>query len=280
MKENVISDEDGLITQAILMNNIEAAVSLCLANKKYADAIVLSMAGGTDLLARTQHRYFTECSGSLNSLIYFLVTENWSEIASTCDINCWKETLVGIFIHCNTEERSLLCGRFFFLQLEYSFSLEILNKNMLIFSDILGDRLLSSKNPELQKQAQICYICSGNLNKMVESVESNIEELVELISIMQKALEFKGTRQVKLEGRVATIMATYAEMLASEGSFEAALSFLGNIQDPKIVQLRDRLYRNLGLVQEPQKPTSRISNQGSYFDPMRRASQTVNNIIN
>ena len=108
---NQFADEDGLITQAILVGNIEAAVSLCFSNKRYADAIILSMAGGPELLARTQYKYFAEQSGALNSLINSLVSENWSDIVNNCDINCWKQTIVGIYTHCQPDERSQLCGK-------------------------------------------------------------------------------------------------------------------------------------------------------------------------
>lgn len=133
---------------------------------------------------------------------------------------------------------------------------------------------MDSPNPELNKQAQICYICSGNLEKVAESIDTDIEKIVELISILQKGLENKGTRNVKLEGKAASVLATYAEMLASEGSFETALSFLGNSQEPTIVQLRDRLHKNLGIgqVEKPQY-TKRPSQ--NYFDPSRRVSQSV-----
>ena len=109
----LISDEDGLITQAILLGNIEAAVSLCFVNKRYADAVILSMAGGPDLLAQTQYRYFMEHSGALNSLISSLVTENWTDIIQNCDLACWKEALIGIFTHTAPGERSILCGAYF-----------------------------------------------------------------------------------------------------------------------------------------------------------------------
>lgn len=104
-------DEDGLITQAVLLGNIEAAVSLCFANKRYADAIILSMAAGPELVARTQYRYFSEHSGPLNSLINSLVSENWTEVVLNSDIKCWKEVLVGIFTHSSAEERPALCGK-------------------------------------------------------------------------------------------------------------------------------------------------------------------------
>ncbi|XP_076291003.1 COPII coat complex component secretory 31 [Lasioglossum baleicum] len=225
IKLNVSNDEDGLITQAILLGNIEAAVSLCFANKRYADAVILSMAAGPDLLARTQYRYFSEHTGAVNSLISSLVSENWADIVQNSDINCWKEVLIGIFTHSNPQERSMLC-------------------------DMLGDRLISSDDPTLKEQAQICYICSGNLNKMVESSNVDIQEVVELVMVMQKALELQGSRDTRIEGKIASVLSQYAEMLASEGDLEAALNYLGNSEDERVVMLKNRLCRALGYIQD------------------------------
>ncbi|XP_076161144.1 COPII coat complex component secretory 31 [Ptiloglossa arizonensis] len=248
---NVSDDEDGLITQAILLGNIEAAVSLCFANKRYADAVILSMAAGPDLLARTQYRYFSEHSGALNSLINSLVSENWAEVVKNTDINCWKEVLIGIFTHSNPQERSVLC-------------------------DMLGDRLASSDNPSHKEQAQICYICSGNLNKMIESSNVDIQEIVELVMIMQKALEVQGIRQTRIEGKIANILSRYAEMLASEGDLDAALNYLGNSEDEKIVMLKDRLCRALGYVEES-KSVGKAPVMQNYYDQSRRPLQTLQN---
>ncbi|XP_017789347.1 PREDICTED: protein transport protein Sec31A [Habropoda laboriosa] len=247
---NVSDDEDGLITQAILLGNIEAAVSLCFANKRYADAVILSMAAGPDLLARTQYRYFSEHSGSLNSLISSLVSENWADVVKNTNINCWKEVLIGIFTHANLQERSTLC-------------------------DMLGDRLASSDNSTLKEQAQICYICSGNLNKMVESFNVEIQEVVELVVIMQRALEMQGIRDVQIEGRIANVLSQYAEMLAAEGDLDAALNYLGNSQDERIVMLKDRLCRALGYIQES-KAMAKASMQ-NYYDRTRTPMQAVQN---
>lgn len=112
--ELLIPDEEGLITQAILLGNIEAAVSLCFLHKRYADAVILSMAGGPDLLAKTQYRYLSEHSSAVNSLINSVVSQDWSDIVKNCDVKCWKEALVGVLTHSCPEERSELCGEYFF----------------------------------------------------------------------------------------------------------------------------------------------------------------------
>ncbi|XP_014475273.1 PREDICTED: protein transport protein Sec31A isoform X2 [Dinoponera quadriceps] len=244
---NTSDDEDGLITQAVLLGNIEAAVSLCFDNKRYADAIILSMAAGPELLARTQYRYFSEHSGPLNSLINSLVSENWTEVVKNSALRCWREVLVGIFTHSNAQERPALC-------------------------DMLGDRLASSGH-NLKNQAQICYICSGNLNKLIEVSDTDIQEVVELVVIMQKALEFQGIREIRIEDKIAAVLSEYAEMLAAEGNLEAALNYLGNSQEQRISMLRDRLCRALGYVQEQRhvaKPTTQ-----NYYD--RKLSQGSHN---
>ena len=51
-------DIDGLICQALLLGKLEAAVHLCIQSNRMADAIILAMTGGSELLAKTQYIYF------------------------------------------------------------------------------------------------------------------------------------------------------------------------------------------------------------------------------
>lgn len=248
-KINITDDDDGLITQAILLGNIEAAVTLCFKSKRYADAVIISMAGGPDLLAKTQYRYFSEHSGALNSLINSLVSENWTDIVTNGDIYCWKEILIGVFTHSSGQDRSALC-------------------------DMLGDRLASSENFDLKKQAQICYICSGNLNKLIEASEAQIQEVVELVIIMQKALEFQGIGRVQVEGKIANVLSQYAEMLAAEGNLEAALNYLENSQEHKVLDLRDRLFRALGYIQDTETNVGKTSLNQNYNEQNYRPLQS------
>lgn len=60
-----ISDPDGFLSQVLLMGNFEAAVELCLCENKMAEAILLAIAGGPELLQRTQKRYFAKNSSNL-----------------------------------------------------------------------------------------------------------------------------------------------------------------------------------------------------------------------
>ena len=47
-----------MITQSLLTANFEAAVDVCLSHGRMAEALVLSIAGGPELLARTQKAFF------------------------------------------------------------------------------------------------------------------------------------------------------------------------------------------------------------------------------
>lgn len=49
---------EGAICDALLLGNIELAVDLCLKESRMADAIVLAMSGGPELIAKAQAKYF------------------------------------------------------------------------------------------------------------------------------------------------------------------------------------------------------------------------------
>lgn len=59
-------DTDGLISQALLVGNFEGAVDLCLNDGRYAEAILLSISGGEDLLKKTQQKYLSKQKNSVS----------------------------------------------------------------------------------------------------------------------------------------------------------------------------------------------------------------------
>lgn len=61
----LLADVDGLITQALLTGNFESAVDLCLHDNRMADAIILAIAGGQELLSRTQEKYFAKMQSKI-----------------------------------------------------------------------------------------------------------------------------------------------------------------------------------------------------------------------
>lgn len=55
------------------MGNFEGAVDLCLNDGRYAEAILLSISGGEELLKKTQHKYLSKQKNSISMVTVFLV---------------------------------------------------------------------------------------------------------------------------------------------------------------------------------------------------------------
>lgn len=222
-------DTESLIGQAILTGRTEVAVELCFKDGRYADAIIIAMTGGSDLLARTQFRYLQRQQGYLSNIISALVTEDWTGVVTQCTTDSWKEALAATLTHAK-EQMPVLCER-------------------------LAERLQSEGgNESAIESAILCYICAGNIEKLVESWPSversigDLQELVEIVMLLQKALELQG-RNTGASGKLAELLARYAGLLAAQGALSSALTYLGPSEDAAINDLRDRLYYSLGHKQ-------------------------------
>ncbi|XP_063466375.1 protein transport protein Sec31A isoform X28 [Symphalangus syndactylus] len=228
---SVSGDIDGLITQALLTGNFESAVDLCLHDNRMADAIILAIAGGQELLARTQKKYFTKSQSKITRLITAVVMKNWKEIVESCDLKNWREALAAVLTYAKPDEFSSLC-------------------------DLLGTRLENEGDSFLQTQACLCYICAGNVEKLVAcwtkaqdgSHPLSLQDLIEKVVILRKAVQLTQAMDTSTVGvLLAAKMSQYANLLAAQGSIAAALAFLpDNTNQPNIMQLRDRLCRAQG----------------------------------
>lgn len=63
-------DTDGLVCQALLTGNFEAAVDVCFNDKRMADGLLLAIAGGPDLFARTQKRYLAQAQSTVSKVSF------------------------------------------------------------------------------------------------------------------------------------------------------------------------------------------------------------------
>ncbi|KAM8971185.1 protein transport protein Sec31A isoform X6 [Sarcophilus harrisii] len=239
---SVSGDIDGLITQALLTGNFESAVDLCLHDNRMADAIILAIAGGQELLARTQKKYFAKTQSKITRLITAVVMKNWKEIVQSCDLKNWREALAAVLTYARPDEFSALC-------------------------DLLGTRLENEGDALLQTQACLCYICAGNIEKLVAcwtkaqdgSNPLSLQDLIEKVVILRKAVQLTQASDANVIGALlAEKMSQYANLLAAQGSIAAALAFLpANTSQPNIVQLRDRLRRAQGEPVSEQEVSSR-----------------------
>lgn len=243
----VSSDTDGLISQALLVGNFEGAVDLCMSDGRYAEAILLSISGGEELLKKTQQRYLDKKKNSISMLISSVVTQNWRDIVESCELDNWKEALAALLTYAHPEEFACLC-------------------------DILGARLEGEGAEKRLLQACLCYICSGNIEKLVEcwalqrdcSSPLVLEDLVEKVVILRKSIERLRNSEVAVHSPVlAEKLTRYAGILAAEGSLATAMSYLPESSEQAgIMMLRDRLFHAQGdaaVGQQPPVPYKRVN---------------------
>ncbi|KAK1164556.1 protein transport protein Sec31A-like isoform X2 [Acipenser oxyrinchus oxyrinchus] len=233
------TDTDGLISQALLVGNFEGAVDLCFNDARFADAIILAISGGEELLKKTQQRYLAKQKTGISMLVSSIVNRKWTDIVQSCDLENWKEALAALLTYARPEEFSELC-------------------------DILGSRLEREGEERMCLWACLCYICSGNIEKLVEcwvlknetSSPLALEDLVEKVMVLRKSIEQLhggdvGTRSTVL----AEKLTQYANLLAAQGSLAAAMSYLpASSSQALIMQLRDRLFHAQGEAVAGQQP--------------------------
>uniref|UniRef100_A0A8C6LY68 Protein transport protein Sec31A n=1 Tax=Nothobranchius furzeri TaxID=105023 RepID=A0A8C6LY68_NOTFU len=206
----VSCDTDGLISQALLVGNFEGAVDLCLNDCRYAEAILLSISGGEELLKKTQQKYLSKQKNSISMLISSVVTQNWRDIVESCELDNWKEALAALLTYAHPEDFAGLC-------------------------DTLGRRLEHESTEKRCLQACLCYICSGNVEKLVEcwalhrdcSSPLGLEDLVEKVMLLRKSIERLRNSEVAVQSPVlAEKLTCYASILAAEGSLSTAMAYL------------------------------------------------------
>uniref|UniRef100_A0A8C7KK17 Protein transport protein Sec31A n=1 Tax=Oncorhynchus kisutch TaxID=8019 RepID=A0A8C7KK17_ONCKI len=211
----VSADADGLISQALLVGNFEGAVDLCLNEGRYAEAILLAISGGQELLQKTQQTYLDEQRNSISMLISSVVTQNWGDIVQSCALENWKEALAALLTYAHPKEFAHLC-------------------------ETLGSRLEGERTEKRCLQACLCYICSGNIEKLVEcwalqrdcSSPLVLEDLVEKMMVLRKSVERLRNSEVAVQSPIlADKLTHYAGLLASQGSLATALSYLPDTSD-------------------------------------------------
>ncbi|XP_062521196.1 protein transport protein Sec31A-like [Corticium candelabrum] len=220
---------DGVLSKALLMGNFEMAVEICLHGDRMADALLLAVAGGSELFARTQQIYFQKRKSQVSRLVSAVVQRDWLDIVQYGELENWKEMLAALLTYARPEEFPTLC-------------------------DVLGSRL-ETDDKGLREKALLCYICAGNVNKLVDcwaeisekpDFPMAIQDLIEKAMVLTRAVE---TERKQAPSTTSTILShklqQYAVLLASQGSLDTAYGYLERAVTAQDAQMewRDRVYR-------------------------------------
>ncbi|RKP26201.1 WD40-repeat-containing domain protein, partial [Syncephalis pseudoplumigaleata] len=154
------SPVDTLITRAVQLGDFDAAVRACLDADRLADALLLAVCGGNELLARTRQAYFERRANATPylRLLRSVVGGSLADVVRQGDLAQWDEVLVVLCTYARGEEFSGLCAQ-------------------------LGDRLVEQwhahKNREARQNAVLCYLAAGDLAKVAQlwiATESEVEQ--------------------------------------------------------------------------------------------------------
>ncbi|KAI9591010.1 hypothetical protein BDF19DRAFT_456694 [Syncephalis fuscata] len=235
---------DTLVTRAVQLGDFDTAVRACLDADRLADALLLAVCGGNELLARTRQAYFERRANATPylRLLRSVIGGNLADVASQGDLAQWDEILVVLCTYARGEEFSGLCAQ-------------------------LGDRLVAQwhaqNNCQARQNAVLCYLAAGDLAKVAQlwiATESEVEErglavgnlsassvhalalqsLMEKVAVLRQAIDHVDDAvEAPLDSRTDTAITNsndakfklsalydryceYAELLASQGELNTA----------------------------------------------------------
>ncbi|ESO03422.1 hypothetical protein HELRODRAFT_112302 [Helobdella robusta] len=133
------------ITECLLTGNFEAAVSVCLEGDYLVEAMILAVAGGNDLLIRTQAMILErKKSSKLHRLMALIINRDIERIVDECDVGYWKEVLTIILTYAPCDQFHNLCGK-------------------------LARKLEDADSNAYQVSAQLCCIVAGDVDQFVNN---------------------------------------------------------------------------------------------------------------
>lgn len=133
------------------------------------------------------------------------MTNNWSSLVENCDLNSWKEVIAALLSHTN-------------------------GTNLISSFEKFGSRLAASDNPNLSNYAQLCYICSGNVEALIGNIKDirtveKLQECVEMAMLLHRSIS-SSENHLKVGQKLGELLLRYSETLVSQGDLEGALMFL------------------------------------------------------
>uniref|UniRef100_A0A7N2LYU8 Sec16 Sec23-binding domain-containing protein n=1 Tax=Quercus lobata TaxID=97700 RepID=A0A7N2LYU8_QUELO len=219
------------IQSALIVGDYKGAVAQCISANKMADALVIANVGGAFLWESTRDQYFKISRSPYLKVVSAMVNNDLLSLVNTRPLKFWKETLALLCSFAQREEWTMLC-------------------------DTLASKLMTADNT---LAATLCYICAGNIDKIVEiwsrslRTEHEGKSYVELLQdLMEKTIVLAlATGQKRFSASLCKLVEKYAEIVASQGLLTTAMEYLkllgSDELSPELVILRDQI----ALATEP-----------------------------
>ncbi|KDR76547.1 hypothetical protein GALMADRAFT_66967 [Galerina marginata CBS 339.88] len=247
------SDIDRLVTKALVLGDFESAVSLCLSSDRYADAILLAVRGGPELLQRTQKAYFERRTTTLPylRLLQSIVSKDLGDIVQNADLQEWREIFVVICTFATQEEFSTLAEQLG-SRLDYQFTIAQgsddpeaekeayayrKNATLTYLASARLERLISIWADELVQEEQALVADQDSESSSYYSAHAHaLQTFIEKVTVFRAATTYKDQALGKTTGaepaqayKLAALYDRYfeyAELLCSQGLVKEAVKFL------------------------------------------------------
>ncbi|KAI6004420.1 hypothetical protein F5J12DRAFT_836728 [Pisolithus orientalis] len=249
------SETDQLVTKALVLGDFESAVELCLSTERYADALLLAIKGGQDLLQRTQNAYFARQTTEHPYLRLFqsIVTNDLADVVQNADLTEWAEIFVVLCTFASNDEFGGLAEQ---LGARLEFQAGVLRGQA-------EDDDNAANSLELRNTATLTYLAAGRLERLLNIwVEEMAEEearrihekdaltdsryaahahalqtFIEKVTVFRGAVNYNDTdiststsdEQAAKAYKLASLYDRYfeyAEMLAAQGLVKEAVEYL------------------------------------------------------
>jgi len=241
------SEADKLVTKAIVMGDFESAVALCLSSSRFADAILLAVRGGPDLLQRTQKAYFDRRVAQVPSLRLFqsIVTNDLGDVVQNADLHEWRDIFVVLCTFASEEEFPTLAEQLG-SRLEYQFKVasedgetpQTYRKNATLtyLAAARLERLVHIWAEEMGEEEKT-LMADGKQNTYYSAHAHALQSFVEKVAVFRAATNYedialiqKATNDEPPQAyKLAALYDRYfefAEILSSQGLVKEAVGFL------------------------------------------------------
>lgn len=249
------SETDRLVTKALVLGDFESAVSLCLSSDRFADAILLAVRGGPELLQSTQKAYFERQTTAHPYLRLFqsIVTNDLADIVQNADLQEWQEIFVVLCTFAGQEEFSGLAEQLG-QRLEFQASVARTSNSL----------DAQEKAKDFSKNATLTYLAAGKLERLVniwihelaeeergllankETLHGSrytahalaLQTFIEKVTVFRSAIGYEDpdlniiTTNEEAEARTYKLSGLYdryfeyADLLAAQGLVKEAVAFL------------------------------------------------------
>lgn len=201
-----------LICKAISLGNFEAAVDLCLAHGNLTDALMLGIAGGSELLARVQQAYYTLTHSPVAKLLHVLLEQRWTDVVAYTPVEEWTQALATVLTYASNESLSDLCAALA-QRLEQAGGSDQrwggkTERQRVFTAAYFVDASSATFHP--RAQAGLCYICAGKVPEALACWEALLQgrpnddpaalqlQLVEQATVLRMVRLFLGFFQIAL----------------------------------------------------------------------------------